>query len=54
MQNRQVKRETIQNNILTRQALSPAQQIKELDKRLGVGMGAKKERARLEKQIKGE
>lgn len=30
---------------------SPKDQLKELDKRLGVGVGAKKERARLDNKI---
>jgi hypothetical protein len=53
MQNPQVKRGTIQTNIERRASLSPTQQLKELDKRLGVGVGAKKERARLNKQLEG-
>ncbi len=35
----------------TRKVLTPTQQIKVLDDRLGEGVGAKKERARLDRQI---
>lgn len=54
MQSKQVKRETIQNNIAKRAGMTPAQQLKELDTRLGKGIGAAKERARLNKIISGE
>lgn len=40
-----------QENIRARRARTPAQQIKILDDRLGEGVGAKKERARLDRQI---
>lgn len=36
-----------------RSELTPEQQIARLDRRLGVGVGAKQERARLAKQIAG-
>lgn len=40
-----------QENIKARKVKTPAQQLKLLDDRLGVGIGAKKERARLNRQI---
>jgi len=40
-----------QENISARKARTPAQQLKVLDDRLGEGVGAKKERARLDRQI---
>ncbi len=47
MQNKQVKQATVVRNIEERSKRSNAQQIAELDKRLGVGVGAKKEREKL-------
>ncbi len=38
-----------QENIRARKSRTPAQQIKVLDDRLGEGVGAKKERARLDR-----
>lgn len=49
MQDKQLKRATIQKNIAERAKRTSAQQIAELDKRLGVGIGAKKERTKLTK-----
>lgn len=49
MQNEQVKRATIQKNIVERAKRTNAQQLVELDKRLGIGLGAKKERTKLTK-----
>ncbi len=40
-----------QENIRARKSRTPAQQIKILDDRLGKGVGAKKERLRLNKQV---
>ena len=45
------RREEAQERQEGRDSLSPAAQIAVLDRRLGVGCGAKKERARLQKQI---
>ena len=42
-----------EENIAAFQALSPKDQLKELDSRLGKGVGAIKQRARLEKVITG-
>jgi len=39
-------------NIKARKSRTPAQQLKTLDDRLGVGIGAKKERLRLSREIK--
>ncbi len=47
MQTKQMKQKTVDALKAKREKLSAAQQIKELDARLGVGVGAKKERARL-------
>lgn len=49
MQTKQMKRETVSKLAAQRANRSPSQQVKELDARLGVGVGAKKERARLNK-----
>ena len=49
MQTKQVKREQATKLAAQRNSRTPAQQVKELDARLGVGIGAKKERARLDK-----
>jgi hypothetical protein len=49
MQTKQMKRETVSKLAAVRNSRTPAQQIKELDTRLGDGVGAKKERARLAK-----
>lgn len=47
MRTEQEKREVIPKNEVARKARSKAQQIAELDKRLGVGVGAAKERKKL-------
>jgi S-adenosylmethionine:diacylglycerol 3-amino-3-carboxypropyl transferase len=49
MQTKQMKRETVSKLAAVRNSRTPAQQIQELDTRLGDGVGAKKERARLAK-----
>ncbi len=49
MQNEQVKRATIEKNIVERAKRTNVQQLAELDKRLGAGVGAKKERTKLTK-----
>jgi hypothetical protein len=51
MQTKQMKRETVSKLAAVRNSRTPAQQIQELDTRLGDGVGAKKERARLAKQM---
>lgn len=51
MQNKQVKRETIQRLAAERSNRSITQQLTELDNRLGAGVGAKKERERLIKLL---
>jgi chorismate mutase len=51
MQTMQMKRDQAAKLAAARAKLSPAKQIKELDARLGKGVGAVKERARLAKQV---
>jgi hypothetical protein len=51
MQTKQMKRDQAAKLADARAKLSPAKQIKELDKRLGKGKGAVKERARLATQM---
>jgi len=51
MQTKQMKREQVAKLAAQRAKLTPAKQLKELDTRLGKGVGAVKERARLAKQI---
>ena len=48
------KLDTVMENQIAREARSPEQQIQRLDKMFGVGKGAKKERAKLAKQIKNK
>jgi len=50
---RETKRENAEARQRQRDELSPEDQIKILDERLGVGQGATKERARLAKLMKG-
>jgi hypothetical protein len=52
MQTKQMKRDKIAELTAARAKLTPTKQLKELDTRLGKGVGAVKERARLAKQIK--
>jgi hypothetical protein len=42
-----VRRQTAKERLTLRNGLTPEQQLKALDARLGLGVGAKKERARL-------
>jgi hypothetical protein len=44
---REVKQQEAQERLEARQALSPEQQLARLDRRLGRGKGARKERTRL-------
>ncbi len=46
-QTKHMKRDNVNKLAAERKARTTKQQIDELDKRLGVGVGAKKERARL-------
>lgn len=48
-----LKRETVTKNQEARSKRSPKEQLALLDERLGAGVGAAKERARLQKQIDG-
>ncbi len=48
---KQVVADGVKERDLYRAALTPQEQLKELDRRLGEGVGAKRERARLNKQI---
>jgi hypothetical protein len=47
---RQMKAEEAQERHVAWEMLTPQQQLKELDRRLGKGIGAKKQRARLAKR----
>jgi len=51
MQPREQKNDQVKRLEAERATRSPAQQLAALDKRLGKGKGAKKERARLAKQL---
>jgi hypothetical protein len=48
---REVKRQEAQERLTARQALKPEQQLARLDRRLGRGKGARKERTRLWEQM---
>ena len=48
---REERRKKAEEMALARSALSPAQQLEQLDQRLGVGVGAQRERARLQPAI---
>lgn len=48
---RQYRRSAAQERAEVRADRSPDQQLRELDRKLGAGVGAKRERARLRKQI---
>lgn len=48
---RELKEENRRDRVYARSLLSPEQQLKILDRRLGVGQGAQKERKRLNEQI---
>ena len=45
---REERRQKAEEMALARSALSPAQQLEQLDQRLGAGVGAQRERARLQ------
>lgn len=49
-----VRKQTADQRLVLRNGRTPEQQLAELDKRLGLGVGAKKERKRLSKLIGGE
>jgi len=51
MKSKEVKREDAEKRYLKHELLTPKQKLKKLDQRLGVGVGATKERARLAKLI---
>lgn len=48
-----VRRQTASERLKLRNGRTPEQQLAELDKRLGKGVGAKRERARLAKMLAG-
>lgn len=48
---KELKEENRRDRVYARSLLSPEQQLKILDRRLGVGLGAKKERMRLQKEL---
>lgn len=49
-----VRKQTADKRLVLRNGRTPEQQLAELDKRLGKGVGAKKERKRLTKLAAGE
>lgn len=48
---KQLRREEAEERMALRTSLTPTKQLEQLDSRLGVGAGAKKERSRLLKQL---